>query len=82
MIQVDQAIVTVPLGVLKSKTIKFYPPLPREKRYSMMKLGCSLLEKFTIKFDHVFWSKDSDWFNYISEEAYEWTQTLNVYKFT
>lgn len=81
-IQVDHTVVTVPLGVLKSKTIKFYPQLPPEKRYSMMKLGCSLLEKFTIKFDHVFWNKNCDWFNYISEESYEWTQTFNNYKVT
>ena len=35
----DSVIVTVPLGVLKSDTIQFSPPLPEEKITSINKVG-------------------------------------------
>ena len=35
----DSVIVTVPLGVLKDGTIRFSPPLPKEKTRSIEDLG-------------------------------------------
>ncbi len=48
----------------------------------MDKLGTGLLDKLVLKFNDVFWDKEVDWFNYVSDIPYEWTQTLNLYKFT
>ena len=41
----DAVIVTVPLGVLKSGTISFYPPLPEWKQQAINTLGFGLLNK-------------------------------------
>ena len=30
----------------------------------------------------MFWNPNCNWFNFISEGPYEWTQTLNLFKFT
>ncbi len=47
-------------------------------------MGAGVLDKLVLKFDKVFWDPDADWLNYISpaSERYDWTQTLNLYKFT
>ena len=39
------------------------------------------MDKLVLEFDEVFWDEDTDWFNFVGEN-YEWTQTLNLYKFT
>lgn len=72
----------MPLGVLKSHDLEFRPGLPQEHSRAIKNLGSGILEKLVIRFDEVFWNKDCDWLNFISEEPYEWTQTLNLYKFT
>jgi monoamine oxidase len=32
-----------------------------------------VLDKLILRFDEVFWNKECDWFNFISENPYEWT---------
>jgi hypothetical protein len=47
-------------------------------------LGSGVLDKLVLKFNHVFWETDLNWFNYMPQnpsEYYDWTQTLNLYKF-
>ena len=46
-------------------------------------MGPGVLDKLVLRFNHVFWDRDIDWFNYIAsiENRYDWTQTLNLYKF-
>ena len=44
-IQCDAVVVTVPLGVLKSKQIRFVPPLPSWKQNAVSALGFGLLNK-------------------------------------
>ena len=41
----DVALVTVPLGVLKSGKLSFHPPLPEWKKQAVRKLGFGLLNK-------------------------------------
>ena len=53
----DKVIVTVPLGVLKSGTIAFDPPLPEPKRQAIDRLGFGLLDKVILAFDKPFWSE-------------------------
>ena len=50
------AIITVPLGVLKSGDIKFEPALPAKKQESIDKLAMGTLEKVVLQFDTVFWT--------------------------
>ncbi|MEO1441045.1 MAG: NAD(P)/FAD-dependent oxidoreductase, partial [Chloroflexota bacterium] len=48
-------IVTVPLGVLKSNSIAFDPPLPEQKTQAIGNLGFGNVEKVFLKFDFPFW---------------------------
>lgn len=56
----DRVIVTVPLGVLKTDTIAFDPPLPDAKRDAIRRLGFGLLDKVVLRFDTPFWTRQFD----------------------
>jgi polyamine oxidase len=52
----SHAIVSVPLGVLKSRRgIRFDPPLPRDKVASIKRVGFGRIEKVAMRFDEAFW---------------------------
>ena len=51
----DAAIVTLPLGVLKSGSVRFRPCLPDWKRAAIERLGVGLLNKVVVSFDTPFW---------------------------
>jgi hypothetical protein len=51
----DAAIVTLPLGVLKSGRVKFEPALPRAKRDAIKRLGVGSLAKLALFYDKPFW---------------------------
>lgn len=51
----DAAIVTVPLGVLKSGAIRFTPALVEAKRRAAKALRMGNLHKSFLEFDHAFW---------------------------
>lgn len=50
-----KVIVTVPLGVLKSGTIRFDPPLPAGHSRAIDRLGFGRFEKLVLRFDTAFW---------------------------
>ena len=54
----SNVIVAVPLGVMQQSSIRFNPPLPKWKRRSIHRLGCSSAIKFALKFDSQFWESD------------------------
>ncbi|TXH67098.1 MAG: FAD-dependent oxidoreductase [Thiothrix sp.] len=78
--QADYAIVTLPLGVLKRKTIQFNPPLPPAKQAAIQGLGMGLLNKAYLRFDKVFWPKDLDWLEYLSPDAGRWVEWVSFAK--
>jgi polyamine oxidase len=55
----DAALVTLPLGVLKSGRIRFDPALPDAKRRAIARLGSGLLNKVVLRFDAPFWDRDA-----------------------
>jgi monoamine oxidase len=55
----DAVVVTAPLGVLKSGTVKFTPQLPIEKRKAIERLGNGGLVKVALEFDDAFWGPES-----------------------
>jgi len=67
----DIAIVTVPLGVLKNKSIDFVPKLPEEKIDSIERLEMGLLNKIVIQFDKRFWPSKAHRLGLISESTNE-----------
>lgn len=46
----DVVVVTVPLGVLKAKSIEFIPPLPESKQQSIDRLGFGVYDKVFVTF--------------------------------
>eukprot|EP01060_Flectonema_neradi_P037932 TRINITY_DN779_c0_g3_i2.p1 TRINITY_DN779_c0_g3~~TRINITY_DN779_c0_g3_i2.p1 ORF type:complete len:497 (+),score=65.39 TRINITY_DN779_c0_g3_i2:77-1567(+) len=54
----DNVIVAVPLGVMQKNNIRFSPPLPKWKRRSIHRLGCSSAMKFALRFESQFWDSD------------------------
>ncbi|KAG0378092.1 hypothetical protein BGX24_004760 [Mortierella sp. AD032] len=59
------AVVTVPLGVLKSHQIHFSPPLPDWKERAINNLGFGLLNKLVLVFDKPFWDTSVELFGYV-----------------
>ncbi|KAF3970834.1 hypothetical protein CMV_005511 [Castanea mollissima] len=67
--QADMVLCTVPLGVLKKRTIRFEPELPQRKLAAIERLGFGLLNKVAMVFPHVFWGEDIDTFGCLSEHS-------------
>jgi monoamine oxidase len=76
------AIVTLPLGILRSGSVKFSPPLPAWKRAAIKRLHFGLADKFYIRFPSVFWDPDHDGVNRIANsEDQPWAVWINFYKY-
>lgn len=73
----DAAIVTLPLGVLKSGNIKFSPPLPANKQAAINRLSMGILNKVVLKFSQQFWPKEYHGFGYLSEGNADFGEFLN-----
>lgn len=52
----SHVVVAVPLGVLKTRAIRFYPSLPAVKRASIGRVGFGWIEKVAMRFDEAFWA--------------------------
>ena len=84
--EVAAAIVTVPLGVLKSGSPVFQPALPRRNRRAIDRLGMGVLNKTCLLFDDVFWDgfrdRHVELIGYAGAETGQWAETLNLYPCT
>lgn len=67
--QGDMVLCTVPLGVLKSGSIKFVPELPNRKLEAIKRLGFGLLNKVALLFPTVFWGAEIDTFGHLCDDA-------------
>lgn len=63
----DCVVVTVPLGVLKARKIKFFPALPKWKEDVIDRIGFGLYNKIFLEFEESFWPEDIDVFRIITE---------------
>lgn len=80
----SHAIVSVPLGVLKTGDITFDPALPARKRQAIARLGMGNLEKVVLQFGHAFWDDDGDvdallW---MGDEAGEFPEFVDLTDYT
>jgi len=64
-VSAEAAVITVPIGVLKSGRIDFQPSLPAHTRTAIDGLGAGLLDKLWLAFDEPFWDEDSEGFQWI-----------------
>ncbi len=76
-------IVTLPLGVLKADSVKFSPPLPKEKIAAIKKIGFGTYNKTYLLFSKPFWDKKSEWLVFFptKEQPNELYEVLNYHKF-
>lgn len=75
----SQAVVTLPLGVLKAGAVVFSPALPERKQAAIRRLGMGVLNKLILKFPHAFWP-EADWLGYLAEQRGRWAEWLNMNK--
>ncbi|KAF1912410.1 flavin-containing amine oxidoreductase-domain containing protein [Ampelomyces quisqualis] len=67
----DRVVVTTPLGVLKSGSVSFQPPLPDWKQGVIERMGFGLLNKIILVYEKVFWEPDRDMFGLLNEAEIE-----------
>ncbi|RYN65689.1 hypothetical protein AA0118_g3055 [Alternaria tenuissima] len=65
--EADQVVLTTPLGVLKSGSIKFEPPLPDWKQDVIERMGFGLLNKIVLVYEKAFWEPDRDMFGLLNK---------------
>ncbi|KAF2850819.1 hypothetical protein T440DRAFT_86488 [Plenodomus tracheiphilus IPT5] len=65
--EADQIILTTPLGVLKSGSVDFQPPLPDWKQEVITRMGFGLLNKVILVYEEAFWEPDRDMFGLLNE---------------
>lgn len=80
--QADAVILTLPLGVLKARHLRFKPTLPDSKLNVIERMGFGLLDKVILSFPKVFWPKEVAKFGYLSKQRGEFPELLNWYKFS
>ena len=77
----DHAIVTVPLGVLKTGSIAFSPALPRRKALALERLRMGTLNKIFLGFAKCFWPRNRDWLEYVSNRPVMWPIFFNSFRY-
>lgn len=72
------AIITVPLGVLKSGAITFDPPLPEGHTRAVNALGFGVLSKSFFRFDRRSWKLDNAFYQYLGPGRDLWSQWFTL----
>lgn len=80
--EAEQAIVTLPLGVLKQGSVAFVPALPPQKQEAIRRLGMGLLNKYFLRFDRLFWPPQQEFIYFLDEESALWAAWINLYPLT
>ncbi len=78
----DGAVVTLPLGVLKSDRVRFSPALPTAKRAAIDRLDMGVLNKVVMEFPRVFWPRDVDKFSNVAGGKDHFHEFLNWHRFS
>eukprot|EP00850_Spirogloea_muscicola_P005315 SM000024S07777 [mRNA] locus=s24:426372:429983:+ [translate_table: standard] len=79
--QADAAVVTVPLGVLKTGSIQFSPPLPLWKQDAIADIGVGNENKIALHFEDVFWP-NVEFIGVVAPTSYDCSYFLNLHKAT
>ncbi|WP_199245119.1 FAD-dependent oxidoreductase [[Phormidium] sp. ETS-05] len=74
----DAALLTLPLGVLKSNQVKFSPNLPLGKRHAIENLSMGVYNKVVLKFPEIFWPAQRDFLGYVSDKQPDFGLFLNL----
>ncbi|KAF2750693.1 hypothetical protein M011DRAFT_464518 [Sporormia fimetaria CBS 119925] len=77
--EADEVVLTTPLGVLKSGSITFDPPLPSWKEQAIERMGFGLLNKVILVYEEAFWEPHRDMFGLLNESEPPNSQDLKDY---
>ncbi len=80
--EADRAVVTLPLGVLKSGDVSFTPALPLQKRMAIDALAMGVLNKVWLVFPSVFWDADVHLLGYVSETKGHFAEWVSLSRHT
>lgn len=80
--EADAAVVTLPLGVLKSGRVKFSPALPESKQSAITSIRMGLFNKIALRFSTVFWASDADMIELIPQKRSHVLQFLNWFRYS
>tara|TARA_B100000674_G_C37934638_1_gene959660 strand:+ start:597 stop:1985 length:1389 start_codon:yes stop_codon:yes gene_type:complete len=64
LFRAEKVISTIPVGVLKTKLVKFKPELPKKKTDALRNMFTGAHEKIFLSFPYVFWNPDVYTFQY------------------
>ncbi len=76
------AIVTAPLGVLKSGDITFSPKLPAEKAAAICTAKMGSVNKFLLVWDDAFWDTETEFIGYTPETKGKFNFFMNMRAYT
>ncbi|MAI59301.1 MAG: amine oxidase [Rhodobacteraceae bacterium] len=76
------AICSVPLGVLKSGSIAFYPNLPSYIKTSISRVGFGTVTKLAIKFNNQFWDSNVQYYGTVTKKTGRWPLWMNYKTFS
>ncbi|MEO0484401.1 MAG: FAD-dependent oxidoreductase [Pseudomonadota bacterium] len=74
----DAALITVPLGVLKSSDISFAPALSKDKETAIADLGMGHLSKVFLRFETPFWDPSLHGFGYLGDDPTRFLSWINI----
>jgi monoamine oxidase len=75
-------VVTLPLGVLQSKTVKFSPELPYSQQVAVDGLGMGLMNKVVLEFEEPFWDVNKDLISYMPTNRGRFVEWYNAMSWT
>lgn len=77
----DAVIITLPLGVLKSNSVMFNPPLPEEKILAIQRMGMGLFNIVALKFPSIFWPTENQalYFSQFDSQSPSFFLNLNYF---
>lgn len=76
----EYLLLTVPLGVLKRKQIKFNPALPQWKLDAIDRIGYNFFEKVILIWDNAWWNTSNFYFLRISSKSNQYSYWVNANK--
>ena len=75
-------VVTLPLGVLQSNTVKFSPELPYSQQVAVDGLGMGLMNKVVLEFEEPFWDVNKDLISYMPTNRGRFVEWYNAMSWT
>ena len=78
----DHLVVTLPIGVLASGSVRFEPGLPPAITDPLASLRMGLLNKICLTFPHAFWDQRADFLTFYTEPPPLYYAWLNLLRYT